>query len=181
MLRSSALVLLPLALGSCTMMAPNATTVDGLFLQSVTGSNLFEIQSSQVALNRSTNAQVRTFAQQMINEHTTAQAQVAALASARGVPLPKALPPELQLKVNTLNTLTGSAFDVAYLREQVLGHQFTISIFQNEQTAGRDAGVVAFATQNLPLIERHFQEAQTLLATAQSQTAPAAPATPSTP
>ncbi|MCP2015468.1 putative membrane protein [Deinococcus sp. HSC-46F16] len=181
MLRRSALLLLPLTLGSCTMMAPpNADSVDGLFLQSVTGSNLFEIQSSQVALNKSSNAQVRAFAQQMITEHTAAQNQVNTLAAARSVALPKMLPPDLQLKVNTLNTLSGSAFDQAYLRELVLGHQLTVSIFQNELTAGRDAGVVAFANQNLPLIQRHLAEAQALQTAVGGQATPA-PAAPSTP
>ncbi|WP_102125898.1 DUF4142 domain-containing protein [Deinococcus planocerae] len=164
MLKRSAALLLPFALAACapSMMAPNASTADGLFLQAVTGSNLFEIQSSQVALQKSNTAAVRAYAQQMINEHTTAQNQVAALAAARRVPLPTALPPELQLKVTTLSGLNGADLDAAYIREQILSHQFTVSIFQNQQTAGRDAEVVAFANQNLPLIQRHLQEAQAL-------------------
>lgn len=163
MLKRSAL-LLPFALAACapSMMTPNAGNADGLFLQAVTGSNLFEIQSSQVALQKSTTPAVRAYAQQMIGEHTTAQNQVAALAAARRVPLPPTLPPELQLKVNTLSGLSGAAFDAAYIQEQILSHQFTVSIFQNELTAGRDAQVVAFANQNLPLIQRHLQEAQAL-------------------
>lgn len=164
MLKRSAALLLPFVLAACapSMMAPNASTADGLYLQAVTGSNLFEIQSSQVALQKSNTPAVRAYAQQMISDHTTAQNQVAALAAARRVPLPPALPPELQLKVNTLSGLSGAAFDAAYIQEQTLGHQFTVSIFQNELTAGRDAEVVAFANQNLPTIQQHLQAAQAL-------------------
>ncbi|BDP40548.1 hypothetical protein DAETH_05170 [Deinococcus aetherius] len=164
MLKRSAALLLPFALAACapSMMAPNASNVDGLYLQAVTGSNLFEIQSSQVALQKSNTPAVRAYAQQMINEHTVAQNQVAALAAARRVPLPPALPPELQLKVNTLSGLSGAAFDAAYLREQAVSHLFTVTIFQNELTGGKDAQVVAFANQNLPLIQRHLQEAVAL-------------------
>ncbi|MBB5235638.1 DUF4142 domain-containing protein [Deinococcus budaensis] len=174
--RRSALILLPLALGSCTLMAPNAGTADGLFLQAATGSNLFEIQSSQLALSKSNTAAIRAFAQQMITDHTTAQNQVNTLAAARNVPLPKVLPPELQLKITTLNTLSGAAFDAAYAREQVLGHQLSISLHQNQQTAGRDPAVVAYAAEKLPVITGHLQQAQALLTAT-----PAAPATPSAP
>ena len=180
MLRRSALILLPLALGACapSLLYPNAGTADGLFLQAATGSNLFEIQSSQLALTKSNTAAIRAFAQQMITDHTTAQNQVNTLAASRNVPLPRVLPPELQLKITTLNTLSGAAFDAAYAREQVLGHQLSISLHQNEQTAGRDPAVVAYAAEKLPVITAHLQEAQALLT---ATTAAPAPATPSAP
>lgn len=165
MRKLSPLLLAPLLLASCapSMMAPNAGTTDGLFLQAITGSNLFEIQSSQVALNRSTTPALKAYAQHLIDDHTAAQAQVATLAAARGVPLPKVLPPELLLKVNTLSTLSGPAFDTAYLQEQVLAHQFTLSLLQNEQTAGKDAAVVALAAQKVPVIREHLAQAQAML------------------
>lgn len=176
MAKSRALLLAPLILASCapTMMPPNAGTTDGLFLQAVTGSNLFEIQSSQVALKQSGSDAVKAFAQKLIDDHTAAQAQVSTLAASKGVMLPTALPPELQLKVNTLSTLSGAAFDAAYLNEQVLAHQFTLSLLQNEQAAGKDADVVALATAQVPVITGHLQRAQEL----QGSAAPAAPSTP---
>lgn len=177
MLRRPAVFLVPLVLASCapSMMAPNASTIDGLFLQANTGSNLFEIQTSQVALGKSSNDAVRAYAQRMISEHTTAQNQVNALAAARGVPLPKVLPPELQIKVGTLSTLSGAAFDTAYLNEQVVGHQATLSVLLNEQTAGQDAAVVALAAQLQPIVTDHLAQAQALGGTAPSAPAPAAP------
>lgn len=177
MLRRPAVFLVPLVLASCapSMMAPNASTIDGLFLQANTGSNLFEIQTSQVALSKSSNDAVRAYAQRMISEHTAAQNQVNTLAAARGVPLPKVLPPELQIKVNTLSTLSGAAFDTAYLNEQVVGHQATLSVLLNEQTAGQDAAVVALAAQLQPIVTDHLVQAQALGGTAPSAPAPAAP------
>lgn len=175
-------LLLPALLASCSpaMMsvgAPmmNASTVDGLFLQAMTGSNLFEIQSSQAILTKSNSAAVKAYAQQMIDHHTAAQAQVVTVAAPRGVMLPAMLPPDLQLKVTALNELPASAsVDQAYLKEQVLGHQLALSILQNQQTAGKDAGVTALATDQVPVVTQHLQEAQALLAS----TTPPAPATP---
>ncbi|ADV67516.1 DUF4142 domain-containing protein [Deinococcus maricopensis] len=167
-------LLAPLTLAACApmMMAPNATTVDGLYMQAAAGGNLFEIQSSQVALKNSTSDAVRAFAQQMIADHTTAQNQLTALAAARGVPLPTQLPPELQLKVTSLSGLTGAAFDAAYAQEQVVSHQLNLSVQQNELTAGKDADVRAYAQAQVPIIQQHLEHARTLPG------ATAAPATP---
>ncbi|WP_157451954.1 DUF4142 domain-containing protein [Deinococcus aquatilis] len=173
-------LLVPAVLASCApgMMATgpvmNATSIDGLFLQAATGSNLFEIQSSQVILTKSDSAAVKAYAQMLIDHHTAAQNQVATAAAPRAVPLPPALPPELQLKVNTLASLSAPALDQVYLQEQVLAHQVTLSLLQNEQTAGKDPGVVALAVDQVPVITQHLQEAQALL----TSTAPPAPATP---
>lgn len=176
-------LLLPALLASCSpammsMGSPtNASTVDGLFLQAITGSNLFEIQSSQAILTKSNSAAVKAYAQKMIDHHTAAQAQVATVAAPRGVPLPTMLPPDLQLKVTALNELPATAaVDQAYLQEQVLGHQLALSLLKNQQTSGKDAGVTALAKDQEPVVTQHLQEAQTLLT---STAAPApAPATP---
>lgn len=166
-MRKRTTLLLPLVLSACApaLTAPNASGADGLFLQAVTGSNLFEIQSSRVALSASTTPAVRSYAQMLLDDHLAARNQVAALALTRGVPLPKALPPELQLKVVTLSGLNSAAFDAAYLQEQVLAHQLTLSLIQNERTAGRDPSVTAFAERQAPVIQGHLQRARTLLGT----------------
>lgn len=180
MRKLAALIFTPALLVSCApmMLAPNASTADGLFLQSVTGSNLFEIQSSQVALTKSNTPAVRAYAQMLIDHHTTAQNQVNTLAAARAVPLPKTLPPELQLKVTTLGDLNAASFDAAFLQEQVLAHQLTLSLIQNERTAGKDTAVVALADQLSPVIQQHLQEAQTLLGAAPAPVPAPVPASP---
>ncbi|MFC4425286.1 DUF4142 domain-containing protein [Deinococcus navajonensis] len=172
MRKLAALIFAPVLLASCapSMMAPNASSVDGLFLQAVTGSNLFEIQSSQVALTKTNTPAVRAYAQMLIDHHTMAQGQVNTLAASRRVLLPKVLPPELQLKVSTLANLNGASFDAAFLQEQVVAHQMGLSLMQNELTAGKDAAVMALATQQTPVIQQHLQQAQTLLGTAPAPT-----------
>lgn len=61
-MRTRTTLMLPLVLSSCApaLTAPNASGADGLFPQAVTGSNLFEIQSSRVALTTSTTPAVRS-------------------------------------------------------------------------------------------------------------------------
>ncbi len=167
-MKHRAALLLPLALASCAPMMggmaadPATLSPDALFEQAAAGSNLFEIQTSQLALSKSASAAVKGFAQQMINDHTNAQTQLAALAKAQGVPLPTMLPPDLQLKVVALSGLDGAAFDAAYIQEQTLGHQLAVSVFQNELAAGKNADTKNLATALLPAITMHLQEIQAL-------------------
>jgi putative membrane protein len=57
-----------LLLTSSVQAAPLAET----FVKKTTVSNLFEIQSSQLALQKSQNEQVKKFAQMMVDDHTKA-------------------------------------------------------------------------------------------------------------
>lgn len=66
---------------------------DVLFMEVMTMSNLTEITTSQLALKKSSNAEVRAFAQTMINHHTKAQAELEALAAKKGCAWPTSREP----------------------------------------------------------------------------------------
>jgi predicted outer membrane protein len=51
-------------------------SVDSLFLQAATAGNAFEIETSRLALQKSNNNAIKTFAQRMIDDHTKAQQSV---------------------------------------------------------------------------------------------------------
>src|SRR5687767_3842162 len=56
-------------MGSAPAPAPIAVTSAAEFVPTATSSNLFEIESSRLALQRSRDPEVRRFAQQMIRDH----------------------------------------------------------------------------------------------------------------
>lgn len=64
-----------------------AQGVDQLFAQAAMESNSFEVQSSQLALERSENEEVRNFAQRMIDEHTAAGERLSTVAQGMGLDL----------------------------------------------------------------------------------------------
>ncbi len=163
-------LLLPLALAACAPAATdpnveaNMASVDVQYMQATTGSNMFEIMSSQLALQpgKSNSDAVKAYAQQMITDHQKAQGQLNTLAANKKVPLPAVLPPDLQVKVNTLSTLSGADFDTAYAKEQLLGHQLALSIQQNELQSGQDADAKAYASAQVPVVSMHLDMAKAL-------------------
>jgi len=88
--------------------AADATT----FATKVAAANTFEIQSSELAADRAERSDVRSFAKQMIDDHTKAGQEFKAAVQAANVPPPKEQPDAKQkATLTTLQKATGRAFD----------------------------------------------------------------------
>lgn len=135
---------------------------DVLFMEVATMSNLTEIQTSRLALQKSSNAQVRAFAQMMITMHTQAQAELNALAARKGVRLADKPGADQRLLYNRLTTLSGAAFDAAYKNVQVNGHQMTLDLIVTYRSIGKDAQVLAYAAKIQPVVADHLARAKAL-------------------
>ena len=150
--------------GCMTPMAsapPMAVTSAAQFVPMATSSNLFEIESSRLALDRARNPEVRRFAQQMIRDHNVATRRMAAVVASSGLPMP---PPTLTARHQAmLASVQGAAdFDAAYMGAQVMAHQESIALFTSYGSNGDVPPLAAFARQTLPNLQMHLQHAQAL-------------------
>jgi putative membrane protein len=150
--------------------APNSSrsnsslsAVDRQFMMKAAQSDMTEIKTSQLALSRSKNPQVRQFAQQMIQQHTQSSSKLKPLAAQKGVTLPKDLG-ENQALLTQLTKLSGTQFDQAYMGGQVKAHSKTQALYQKELQQGKDPAVKAFASQILPVVTAHLNMAQNMVA-----------------
>ena len=116
------------------------------FLAQATSGDLFEIQSSQMALQMSSNPAVRNFANLMIADHMRmSQAMAAAAQSAGIVPPPPAILPEQQAVLSQLSA-AGPNFDVAFRDAQITAHQGALGLMQNYAASG-DVPALRMAAQ----------------------------------
>jgi len=147
------------------------------FLAHASSGDQFEIQSSQLALQASQNQAVRNFADLMISDHTRLSQAMGAAAQSAGVPPPApALLPEQQAALDQLRAAgTGPSFDMAYKNSQITAHRGALSLFQNYAANGDVLALKAAASQALPTIQMHLQQAQLL------NVAPPAPPPPPPP
>ena len=146
-----------------TAAAPTVNAVDQTFANQAAASDQFEVQSSEIALQKSHSPRVRQFAQHMVDAHTQTTQQLTQIASAKGMTLQPALQPEQQKMVSDLQGMNGGrAFDRAYLNDQVTGHSAAVTLFQNEIANGQDPQLKAFAQQTLPIIQNHLRDARRL-------------------
>jgi putative membrane protein len=136
--------------------------VDKTFATNAGYANAAEVDLGQLAATRGTTEGVRMYGQMMVNEHTTAQNELKGIVNGRGVTLPTTPDQEHQQLKQQLMSLNGMAFDSAYIHNQVIDHQKTQTLFQNEQTGGKDQRLKNYATKYLPHIQMHLQKADSI-------------------
>ena len=142
----------------------DVTAQDETFSVKASQSNRAEIELSTMAITKATNNGVRTFAQQMITDHTAAQADLVNTVNGldTDINLSDSLDAEQMAMRTMLQSLSGPAFDSAYIDGQVKSHTKTLGIFDTEISAGQNAQVKGYASDKRPNIAMHLEMADSL-------------------
>jgi putative membrane protein len=131
------------------------------FVQAAAQSDTFEILEAQTALVQSTDPDVRAFAQEMIQAHTTTRDALQAAASRAGLrPPSKAMGSDQALLLNSLQSLRGAEFDKMYVRHQALAHRSALVTEEGYASGGDQPDIRAAATSAAPLIASHLKMAE---------------------
>jgi putative membrane protein len=166
--------------GAVAGAATRAEVVSALeFVRKAAISDMYEVQSSQLAMQRSQNAQIRQFAQEMVQDHqkTTNQLQElvrqvpaagapgtagggAAVTTGATFQFPMQLDAEHMQKIQQLQQAQGAEFDRLYVQQQVMAHQTAVDMFQNFARAGDTPRLQQFAQQTLPDLQDHLRKVQ---------------------
>ena len=118
---------------------------------------LGEITAGQVAQQRSTDTAVQNIGAMLVADHTRANQELAALASARGIAVATTPDPGRQGVVAILQQMSGPAFAKAFVDQQLAEHQVAIALFQSEAASSMDPELRAFAQRQLPVLQRHLE------------------------
>jgi putative membrane protein len=146
-----------------TISAAPVSSLDQQFMIMAAQGNNAEIQTSQMALERSESEEVRQFAQRMIQEHTLANQQLQQIVSEYGVELPSDPGPLNQAIAEQLSQLSGSEFDRAYMGAQTNAHLRTVALYQTQIQQGQEESLRQYATQLLPAVADHYEMASTMV------------------
>jgi putative membrane protein len=137
------------------------TTAD--FVKEAAISDMFEIQSSQLAQERG-NASEKTFAATMIKDHTKTSDDLKSMVSSGDVKaeLPAALDSSKQSEIDKLKSLKGADFSARYDDDQVSGHKDAVSLFERYSKSGDNPKLKDWAGKTLPTLRHHLEMAQGL-------------------
>lgn len=123
--------------------------------------NMAEVEMGKMAQAKGTSEQVKTFGQQMIDDHGKALAEVQALAQAKGVTLPTELDAKHRREASKLEKLSGAAFDKTYMaRAGVRDHKAVHAKLSKIESQAGDADVKALASKMKPVVQQHLNSAQ---------------------
>src|SRR5580704_19216396 len=110
------------------------------FVKEVAISDMFEIDSSKLAQDKG-NAPEKTFASQMVTDHTKTSTELKSLVSSGKVKadLPTALDSSHQSKLDKLKGESGKDFSSDFDSTQVSAHKDAVSLFERYAKGGDNA------------------------------------------
>ncbi|MBE7175106.1 MAG: DUF4142 domain-containing protein [Mucilaginibacter polytrichastri] len=118
-----------------------------------------EIQASKLALEKADNPEVKTFASQLIKDHTKAIANLKKIAQSKGY---NQFPEAVKKPDETLTQTDGAEFDSHFVAMMLQDHEQSVALFQDAAKNVQDADVKAFAVRTLPVLNRHLAVVQKL-------------------
>ena len=135
---------------------------DKAFVKKAIMGNHSEIDAAQLALQKSSNDQVKQYAQKMVDDHTKMLDELHTLAQSQNIKYEdKPTPEGAKLKAK-LEGLSGTAFDKAYINGMIKDHKEDVQDFTNESSNGKVQPVKDAASKSLPIIQDHLQMVQGL-------------------
>lgn len=159
-----ALLLLPAAVHVSSASAQDLD--DAAIAHIAVTANQLDITGAEQVLEKSSNTQVRAFAQTMIRDHTRVIEQAAALVERLGV-TPKdnetsrALVTQAAQVRHRLDELHGSALDRAYMEHEVAYHGAVIAALEDTLIPNTSNGELEQLLQDvLPALRAHLEHAQ---------------------
>ena len=122
-----------------------------------------EIELGQIALKNTQDANVRTYAERMVKDHSAADKKLKAIAAKQNLQLPQSLDPEHESLKTKLQGLKGEDFDRAYAQAMAKGHDKAVALFESaSQQPQMPDDLKQFAASTLPTLEQHKEMAHSL-------------------
>jgi putative membrane protein len=140
----------------------NSQMQDKVFLHKAAAGGMAEIQLGQLAAQKGNSAEVKQFGQKMVDDHTRLNGEMKPIADQLGVMAPKQLSKADQAEYDKLNSLSGDAFDQAYITAMVKDHRKDLHEFRTEESATSNPDLKAAISQAEPVISQHLSMIQSI-------------------
>jgi len=147
---------------ACTAVGCANDPKDQDFVTKAAQGGLAEVQLGQVAASKATAADVKTFGQRMVSDHSKANDELKSVAATAGATVPTEPSSDQRDTMTKLDKESGADFDKAYARAMVKDHKEDIDLFRKEASSGQNADLKAFAQRTLPTLEEHLRMAEAL-------------------
>lgn len=133
------------------------------FLKEAAAAGRFETEASRLAMNKSGNAGIRSFATTLIDHHTSVSNELVHMLHVRGM-APPMLANEQRKILNRLAKLRGAKFDRTYMEEVGLDSQReNLQLYEKARLAIGDPQLKAWIERMLPELRHHVLMADRLV------------------
>jgi putative membrane protein len=142
------------------MTAGAGATTPAAFAATAAESDLFEIEAGKLAEAKGSSAGVKRFGAELVSEHTKSSNELKAAVARLQPPvaLPTAPPVELQTRLQTLQGLSGEAFDRQFIADQIVSHKQTLTAVNGYIASGDNPALREWARRSTGMVQKHLQQ-----------------------
>lgn len=137
-------------------------STDKSFLENAYQDGLAEVAMGQLALGKTASADVKAFAQHMVEDHGKANTDLKTLADSKKVAVASEPSLTAKTKAKMADAKSGADFDKSYAESMVSAHKDAIKLFEKASQDAGDPEVKAFASKTLPTLKMHLTMAEQL-------------------
>jgi putative membrane protein len=129
---------------------------DSEFMTKAASGGLLEVQLGQQVAQKATTPEAKSFAQQMVTDHTKSNDELKALAAQKNITLPTTLGEDQQKVYDEVLAEKGAELDKKYVSAMLTDHQEDIRDYQEAVTKATDTNIKTYAQKNLPILQMHL-------------------------
>lgn len=140
-----------------------ASRSDRRFLQAAAKNGMEELKIARLAAADAKDAGTKSFAAQLVTDHTNANRELSELAERKGVSLVDRDQQDRDFK--NLSDDKGPKFDQKFIQHELDQHKEAIELYEKAARKSDDADIAAFAAKQLSVLQAHEQKARELAKT----------------
>lgn len=120
--------------------------------------NLAELKLAQLAIQKSSNKEIKDIAKMLETDHTAALGDLKSIASVKGITLPTDEPDKTKELITDLSDDKPADFDKNWVKALMDKHEKTISDYEKALNDLKDEDLKAWITKVLPTIRSHHDK-----------------------
>lgn len=134
------------------------------FVEKAAISNMFEVESGELALEKAEDPKIRALAEEMVRDHGSASQTLESTLDEAGVEvrMPDQMDAEHRQKLEQLQAAEGAEFERMYLEMLAEGHEKDVSLFEQYAQSGDNDALKQFASETLPTLQEHKRDVEEL-------------------
>jgi putative membrane protein len=133
---------------------------DRTFIQNAAKANQDEIDVGKLAQQKSSNPQVKSYAQTLVDDHTKSLRELENLAGKKGVSITPRQGATAGAEYSQLEGQSGVLFDRTFASQMVQDHEKAISMFEQALKNTQDPDVRNYINMTLPVLRNHLMQAR---------------------
>jgi len=133
------------------------SAADRKFVNTALQGGMAEVEMGKLAAEKGNSDDVKQFGQEMVKDHTELGNQMKVVAQQIGVTPPNEVSVTQKATEMKLKSLSGDAFDKAYISAMVKDHKEDLAEFKTEAANGQNDAVKEAANKGSTVIEGHLQ------------------------